>query len=318
MAEGKPAEAKKVEVDLKSVPGSVDMMNYATEAGFEEYLFDWEEFKIMARATFKTQFGGKPPTREQFRAIKKQGFMPGHDSPEALIKTMDEAGFDYVCICDVKMWSYYFHHQLIMDYGIEVINKLVKGGKGRLIGGASYNPFRIDQSLRDIEKGVKEYGFKYVYMHPITFGLTFSDAKLYPLYAKCSELGIPVGMQVGHSAEPLPSWVGHPMEVDKVAIDFPNLKINMSHTGYPWVDEWCSVIFRQPNVYGDISAYNPSNLTQDIVSFFNSSRGREKVMFGSNSYGLKLTKAQFLDLPIKDETKKRVLGQNAKEFLGLK
>ena len=116
----------------------------------------------------------------------------------------------------------------------------------------------------------------------------------------------------------LPSWVGHPMEVDKVAIDFPNLKINMSHTGYPWVDEWCSMIFRHPNVYGDISAYNPRNLTDDIVSFFNSSRGREKVMFGSNSYGLKLTKAQFLDLPIKDETKKRVLGQNAKEFLGLK
>ena len=139
----------------------------------------------------------------------------------------------------------------------------------------------------------------------------------YPLYAKCSELGIPVGMQVGHSAEPLPSWVGHPMEVDKVAIDFPDLKINMSHTGYPWVDEWCSMIFRHPNVYGDISAYNPRNLTAETVKFMNSSRGREKVMFGSNSYGLKLTKEQFLDLQIKDETKQRVLRDNAIEFLGL-
>jgi predicted TIM-barrel fold metal-dependent hydrolase len=49
----------------------------------------------------------------------------------------------------------------------------------------------------------------------------------------------------------------------------------------------------------------------------NSSRGREKVMFGSNSYGLKLTKEQFLALDIKDETKQRVLRDNAIEFLGL-
>ena len=296
---------------------AVDMMNYPTEAGFEEYLFDWEEFKIMARATFKTQFGGVPPTREQFKKIKEQGFMPGHNSPEALVKTMDETGFDYVVLTDVKMWSYYFHHQIIMEYPHEDIYKIVKKGKGRIIGGASYNPFRIDKSIEEINKAVKEYGFKYVYFHPITFGVAPSDAKCYPLYAKCSELGVPVGMQVGHSAEPLPSWVGHPMEVDKVAIDFPNLKINMSHTGYPWVDEWCSMIFRHPNVYGDISAYNPRNLTAETVKFMNSSRGREKVMFGSNSYGLKLTKEQFLDLPIKDETKKRVLRDNAIEFLGL-
>ena len=296
---------------------AVDMMNYPTEAGFEEYLFDWEEFKIMARATFKTQFGGVPPTREQFKKIKEQGFMPGHNSPEELVKTMDEVGFEYVVLTDVKMWSYYYHHQIIMEYPHEDIYKIVKKGKGRIIGGASYNPFRIDKSIEEINKAVKEYGFKYVYFHPITFGVAPSDAKCYPLYAKCSELGIPVGMQVGHSAEPLPSWVGHPMEVDKVAIDFPNLKINMSHTGYPWVDEWCSMIFRHPNVYGDISAYNPRNLTAETVKFMNSSRGREKVMFGSNSYGLKLTKEQFLDLQIKDETKQRVLRDNAIEFLGL-
>jgi hypothetical protein len=316
MAEEKKAAAPPV--DLHAYPGSVDIMNYPTEAGFQEYLYDWEEFKIMARSTFKSQMGGKVPSREEVRKAQASGaFMAGHPTPEALIKTMDEADFEYVCLCDVKMWSYYYHHKIIMDYGVDPIYDLIKNSKGRLIGAASYNPFRIDESLRDIEKAVKKYGFKYVYMHPITFGLSFADAKLYPLYAKCSELGIPVGMQVGHSAEVLPSWCGHPYEVDKVAIDFPNLKINMSHTGYPWVDEWCSVIFRQPNVYGDISAYNPSNLTQDIVSFFNSSRGRDKVMFGSNTYGLKLTKGQFLALPIKEEAKKRVLGLNAREFLGL-
>ena len=296
---------------------TIDIMNYAGEVGFYDYMFKWEEFKIMAVSTFKTQFGGRVPSEEEFKQIKDSGFMGGHPSVEAMLKTMDEVGYDYVVISDVKMWSYRSHFQLIMDTGIDQINEYVQKGNGRIIGGVSYNPFRIDDSIRDIEKAVKEYGFKYAYFHPITFGLSPNDKKCYPLYAKCSELGVPVGMQVGHSAEPLPSWVGHPMDVDEVAIDFPNLKINLSHTGYPWVDEWCSMIFRHPNVYGDISAYNPRNLSAETVKFMNSSRGREKVMFGSNGYGLKLTKDQFMDLEIKDTTKTRVLRENAMEFLGL-
>jgi predicted TIM-barrel fold metal-dependent hydrolase len=297
---------------------AVDIMNYVREAGLGETVdFRWEEFKIMARSTFKSQFGGKVPTEEEFKQIKKAGFMPGHESVEELLKTMDEVGYDYVVITDVKMWSYYYHHRLIMDFGIDRVNEAVQKGKGRVIGGVSYNPFRIDESLRDIEKAVKEYGFKYVYFHPITFGIAPNDKKCYPLYAKCVELGVPVGMQVGHSAEPLPSWVGHPMYVDEVAIDFPTLKINMSHTGYPWIDEWCSMIFRHPNVYGDISAYNPAHLNAATVQFMNGGRGREKVMFGTNGYGLKLCKDQFLSLNIKDETKRRVLRDNAIEFLGL-
>ena len=300
---------------------AVDIMNYPGEAGYEGhqgFMFQYDEYKTMALSTFKSQFGGRVPTEEDFKKIKEMGFMPGHNSPEELVKGMDEAGYDYVVINDVKMWSYHSHFKLIMDYGIDTVNEVVQRGKGRLIGGASYNPFRIDESLRDIEKAVKEYGFKHVYFHPITFGLAPNVKKCYPLYAKCVELGIPVGMQVGHSAEPLPSWVGHPMYVDEVAIDFPTLKINMSHTGYPWIDEWCSMLFRHPNVYGDISAYNPAHLNPATVQFMNGGRGREKVLFGTNTYGLKLTKDQFLSLNIKDETKRRVLRENAIEFLGLK
>jgi len=41
-------------------------------------------------------------------------------------------------------------------------------------------------------------------------------------------------------------------------------------------------------------------------------------MFGSNAYCLKLTKSQLLSLYIKDETKRRVLRDNAIEFFDLR
>ena len=180
-----------------------------------------------------------------------------------------------------------------------------------------YDPFRIEASLFEIERAVRDYDFRYVYFHPLSYGLPPNDRRFYPLYAKCTELGIPVGLQVGHSAEVLPSDGGRPMLVDDVAIDFPNLRINLSHTGWPWVDEWCSMLWRHPNVYGDISAYFAKSLDERLVRFMDSSRGRNKVLFGTNGLGLERCKKEFLGLDTKDETKCAVLHDNALRFLGL-
>jgi predicted TIM-barrel fold metal-dependent hydrolase len=297
----------------------IDMMNYPDAAGFDkEFIFDFKEYQVMCSGTFKTIFKGHIPNREEYKKIRDQGFMKINASPEELVAEMDAAGFDYVVLSDMKMWSPRYHHQLIYgaDMTVDILGEIVARGRGRIIGGAGYNPFKISESLRDIERGVKEYGFKYAYMHPITFGIAANDKKCYPLYAKCMDLGISVGMQVGHSAEPLPSDVGRPMYVDEVAIDFPDLKINLSHTGYPWIDEWCSMLWRHNNVYGDISAYNPAHLEPATINFIKG-RGQDKVMFGTNGFGLGSMKNAFLSLDIKDSIRKKVLRDNALVFLGL-
>jgi len=306
--------------------GVIDIMNHPPEAQRDlgQNPFQYEEFNIMKRTTFKTVFrssfregASAEQKRERDPGESKPRVLAGHASVAELIADMDRLGYDRIVICATKMWSYYYHHKLILDYSIDDVGRLVAEAKGRLIGAASYNPFRIEHSLREIERGVKEYGFKYVWFHPLSFGLAPNDRRCYPLYAKCNELGIAVGMQVGHSAEVLPSDVGRPMLADSVAIDFPNLRINLSHTGWPWIDEWCSMLWRHPNVYGDISAYFPRSLDERQVRFMDSSRGRDKVLFGTNGLGLEPCLKQFLELPIREETKRRVLRENAIEFLRL-
>ena len=303
---------------------AIDIMNHPLEArndlGGDTFMY--EEFRIMTRTTFKTVFKGFVPTPEQLETISKEqrktgGALQGHASVAEMIKDMDELGYDKIVICATKMWSYYYHHKLILDYSIDDVGDIVREAKGRVIGGASYNPFRIEDSLREVEKGVKEYGFKYVWFHPLSFGLRPDDRRFYPLYAKCCELDIAVGMQVGHSAEVLPSEVGHPMYVDNVALEFPNLRINLSHTGWPWVDEWCSMLWRHINVYGDISAYYARSLEPNQIRFMNGGRGRDKVLFGTNGLGLKRCKEEFMALDIRDDTKSMVLRDNAIRFLKL-
>ena len=77
------------------------------------------------------------------------------------------------------------------------------------------------------------------------------------------------------------------------------------------------MVWKHPNVYGDISAYMPRSLDANLVRFFDGGRGREKVLFGTNGLGLQTCKDQFLALDIKDITKQRVLRENAIEFFGL-
>jgi uncharacterized protein len=300
---------------------AIDIMNYPIQCEADYDFNKWPEFQHMAQTTFKPFFplGRYPITPEERKAHKHLHgtvFSP-YESVEQLIKAMDEEGYDKVCICAAKMWSYRRSFSLIFDFTIDQVNEMVKKGRGRIVGAAGYNPFRIEESLQDIEKAVKEYGFKFVYVHPLGFGLPPSDKKFYPLYALCTLLRIPVSLQVGHSAEPLPSWVGNPMAVDEVVMDFPDLKINLSHTGFPWVKEWIDMIWKHPNVYGDISAYMPKSLDAELIEFISSKRGNSKVMWGTNGLGLRTGKQQIMEMDMKDEFKKNVLRENALRFLGL-
>jgi len=301
---------------------AIDIMNYPIQCKVMDYDFNnWQEWRQMAETTFKPFFptGKFPVTPEELQAHKHlygTVFYP-YESIERLIKAMDDEGYDIICITACKLWSYRRSFDFIFDFTIDQVNDMVKVSNGRFVGAAGYDPFRIEESLQDIEKSVKEYGFKFVYAHPITFGIPFNDKKMYPLYGLCNYLGIPVSMQVGHSAEPLPSWVGNPMSIDEVVMDFPNLKLNLSHTGFPWIKEWIDLIWKHPNVYGDIAAYMPKGLDPEYLKFMSGSRGRSKVMWGTNGLGLGRGKQEIMKMDWKDEAKKMILRDNALRFLGI-
>jgi len=292
--------------DIKAID-SMCRAGYCLPIDLIKDMFNVYEFKVMASTTF----GGM---------MKKLGIRPGEEwqvlglmsrgSVEEMLKEMDEVGVEYALIDQTMGWSQR-EHKLWGTITIEMVSGCCQESKGRIKGGAGYNPFRIEESLKDIERAVKEHGFKYVWAHPISFGIAPNHRRMYPLYAKCNELGIPCCMQVGHSAEPLTSELGHPMYADEVAIDFPNLTLVLTHTGWPWIDEWMSMLWRHPNVYGNIGAYMPSALDASLVRFMDSSRGRDKVMWATNGFGLTRCKQEFLELPIKDETKIKVLRENA-------
>jgi predicted TIM-barrel fold metal-dependent hydrolase len=275
---------------------AVDVMNYPfTPEGMKKF-WSGPEMKEMSERVL----GGHTP----------QGVEPAQ-----FVAQMEEAGFAKVLISAVKMGSYR-GKWMANDFSNKEVYEMIKDHPGRLLGMAGYDPLNIVQSLRDLEVAVKEYGFKGVYAHLLGWDMRPDDRRMYPCYAKCIELNIPFSMQIGHSLELMPSEAGRPIYIDKVALDFPDLKFIGSHTGWPWCDELIAMASKHKNVYMDISAHLPSYLEHSVVQFMDT-RGRSKVLFGTNAFGLKRCKEQLLGMQLKDETKQKVLRDNAVKIFNL-
>jgi uncharacterized protein len=237
------------------------------------------------------------------------GHTPKGVSAQEFVQQMDDAGFEKVFICAVKMGSYK-GKWMANDFSNLEVYEMIKDHPKRLVGMAGYDPMNIMQSVREIEIAVKEYGFKGVYAHLLGWDMRPDDRRIYPCYAKCVELGIPFSMQIGHSLELMPSESGRPIYIDRVALDFPELNFIASHTGWPWCEELVAMASKHRNVYIDISAHLPKYVDRTVVQFMDT-RGRDKVLFGTNAFGLKKCKDMFTEMPLKDETKKKVLRDNA-------
>jgi uncharacterized protein len=210
---------------------------------------------------------------------KMEERVQGRTVPEFL-QVLERAGCDKVLVPAIRMFSYK-RKTLVWDITEEEVLEVVNQANGRVVGLAGFNPFRGMESVRQVEKAVREYGFKGCYIHPYGWGLPLNDRKFYPLYAKCTELGVPVSMQVGHSAEHMPNEFGRPIYLDDIALDFPELNIVGAHTGWPWTEEMISLAWKHENVYLGIDAHHPRYLEPSLVNFMKT-RGQNKVLWGTN------------------------------------
>lgn len=186
----------------------------------------------------------------------------------------------------------------------------------RLSGLAGVDPYRGMQGLRDLERGVREYGFVGAHLYPHWFGLAPDHAKYYPYYAKCCELDVPIMMQVGQNLiysreRRLPS-VGRPICLDQVAIDFPELKLLGIHIGVPWADEMIAMAWKHENVFIGVDAYAPKHWPASLVKYLDS-YGRGKVLFGTDWPVIDPERAvrEINDLKLRPETMRALMRDNA-------
>jgi len=240
----------------------------------------------------------------------------GYTSGDELIAAMDEAGVETILATDLLAWSYPRQQRFALDM-TERISELTKQYPGRVYGLADYDPFNIGKSLKKLEIDVTEHDYKGVYIHIYGYDIGLDHRKMYPLYAKCEEMGVPVSMQVGHVLEAMPSEHGRPIQLDRIACDFPDLTIIGTHTGWPWVDEMIAVATKWPKVYINVSAWLPKYFGPTLVQFMRTRTGAKKVLFGSNGLSWSRYLEGFEGLELRPDTLQAIITDNPKRVFGL-
>jgi predicted TIM-barrel fold metal-dependent hydrolase len=240
----------------------------------------------------------------------------GYEDGDALIAAMDAAGVQTVLATDLLAWSYKRQTRFALDMTSKIAD-LTRRYPGRIYGLCDYDPFQIRASLEKLERDVTEHGYKGVYVHVYGYDIGLDHRKMYPLYAKCEELAVPCSMQTGHVLEAMPSEHGRPMQLDRIACDFPDLTLIGTHTGYPWVDEMLAVATKWPNVYVNIAAWLPKYFGPNLVRFLRGRGTHSKVLFGTNGLDWSRYLMEFDRLEIPEDRARAILYDNPRRVHGL-
>jgi predicted TIM-barrel fold metal-dependent hydrolase len=233
-------------------------------------------------------------------------------SPEALLQYMDGEGIDYaVALAEMN----------IMVTGVSTNDRVANfcRGKERLIPFANINPYVTFDQVAELERCVNRLGIKGLKLYPTYQHFYPNDKKLFPLYGKAQELGIPVMIHTGSSVFPgsLMKY-GDPLFLDEIAVFFPALKIIQSHAGRGfWYDRAFFLAGLHEHVYMDITGLPPQNL---LKYFPDLERNADKIIFGSDWPGIldiKKNVRAILELHISESTKAKILGKNAATLLGI-
>ena len=187
--------------------------------------------------------------------------------------------------------------------------------------GAIFDPNDVIGSVRTIRREYEEYGIRATSVFPAgTFPqVPIDDPKMYPIYATCVELGIPIFVCAGIPGPRVPFAAQDVARIDIVMFDFPDLVFVTRHGCEPWEDLAVKLMLKWPNLYYSTSAFAPKYYPKAIVDYANT-RGADKVIYaGYFPMGLSLERI-FRDMPnvaFKDEVWPKFLYDNAARILGL-
>ena len=174
---------------------------------------------------------------------------------------MAESGVDYALVLTSYLVS---PHRPSTAQVVEAIAKIPNLG---VVAGISYTNYR-QRDLRELAdflehglvKGLKLYpGYEPFFPH---------DKRLKVVYDLAEEFDVPVMIHSGdtYSAGGKLKY-SHPLEIDEVAVDHPNVKFVICHLGNPWLTDCMEVVYKNANAYADISGLVLGEFTEAFEDY---------------------------------------------------
>jgi hypothetical protein len=185
---------------------------------------------------------------------------------------------------------------------------------------------QLKEDVAFAEKEIKKGCFKGLKLF-LGYDDFFADDKtLEPVYRLAERNDVPVIFHTGDPWKPVRAKprikYSHPLPIDNVAVDHPNMRILIAHAGNPWIDDVAEIIYKNDNCYADVSGWFLGDVEEfyrdlmkrklkDLLAF----AGDDKVLFGSDWPLERLDfYTEFLKETLTSTTLNKVAYDNAKIF----
>ena len=141
--------------------------------------------------------------------------------------------------------------------------------------------YGVRRNLEELER-CREAGFLGANISPYIWGVPANASVLYPIYAYCESHNL-VAIVHGslHYNRFQSMWLGDPRYMDEIAIDFPDLKLVISHAANGFGPLGLAVAQKHPNIFLEFSALWPQYLPEATVQAVNSYL-KERCLFGTD------------------------------------
>jgi predicted TIM-barrel fold metal-dependent hydrolase len=191
---------------------------------------------------------------------------------------------------------------------------------------ASVNPKKGEAAATEAERLIALGGFRGFKLHPPLMDYRANDRIAYPFYEVMNAHKMPVIFHTGHSGigtgmrggGGIRLKYGNPMDMDDLAVDFPDMPIILAHPSFPWQEEAISVCLHKRQVYIDLSGWSPKYFSPVLIQYANTLL-KHKMLFGSDYPLITPDRwlADFEKIAIKDEVRPLILRENAIKLFGL-
>lgn len=244
----------------------------------------WESMvDVLVRASEK-QGRSRSPT------YVRENYLPTYWDPEGekLLERIEEAGIDRQVIFSID-WGIPLGEP---ETPIEEVNERVASiqheNSDSVLAFAALDP-RRDDAVEHLETALGDWDMRGLKLHP-TGGFHLHDEATYELLEVAVSHDVPVLTDTGPISAPLYSKYSHPVELDEVLVDFPDLDLVAAHMSLGWWRDLLAIAEMKGNNTGlhvDISGWqdraesDPEEFAEAVRGFVDA-LGADRVLFGTD------------------------------------
>jgi len=136
-----------------------------------------------------------------------------------------------------------------------------------VVAGISFSNYK-ERDLREIADYLKDDLVKGLKLYPGYEPFYPYDKRCQVIYDIAAEFKVPVMIHSGDTYTPKGKVrFSHPLAVDDVAVDNPDVNFVICHVGNPWIRDCMEVVYKNKNAYADISGLVLGNFSSDFEKF---------------------------------------------------